>query len=508
MGPKGVPVGDLLCLDRQAGKLVCGGAPVDLKRKAFDILCVLADAEGALVTKDQLLSRVWPEDAVEENNLQVHVSALRKVLDRHAAGTVDLVTVPGKGYKLLVARGAPSAGPPARTRGPVLAVLPFETFGVSEVAVLAQGMAEEISLAMSRVRWLSVIGSSSVAAEHARQPDVRALARSFGVDYVAQGSLQRDGRRLRVTARLCEAGGLTQLWGERYERDLEDIFALQDEIAGTVVSAIEPGVQQAELARIARKPPADVNAWERTLKAAALLQPLMPNGASQALALVEEALRLDPGYAWALALKAWCHHVLYSRAGLDGAHRDASVAAARAALSTGGDDALVLATSGLVLWFDAHELPRAFGLFDRALAISPSNFLALAASSVALAWSGQPALAADRAQHALRLNPFHPLRYLAWLGLASSRLQHDDTAGAVEAAARAVEANAGFSIPLAYLCAAQARAGQAAAARDAAERLLLAQPGFTVSGFRTVVGVNPAVFDLFADAWLGAGVPA
>lgn len=508
MGSTGAPVGDFLCLDRQGGKLICGGAPVDLKRKAFDILCVLADAQGALVTKDELLSRVWPDDAVEENNLQVHVSALRKVLDRHAAGTVDLVTVPGKGYKLLVARGAPSAAPTTRTRGPVLAVLPFETFGVLEVAVLAQGMAEEISLAMSRVRWLSVIGSSSVAAEHAREPDVRALARSFGVDYVAQGSLQRDGRRLRVTARLCEAAGLTQLWGERYDRDLEDIFALQDEIAGKVVSAIEPGVQQAELARIARKPPADVKAWERILKAEALLRPLMPNGARQALALVEEALRLDPGYAWALALKAWCHHVLYSRDGLDGAHRNAAVAAARAALSTGADDALVLATCGLVLWFDAHELPTAFGLLDRALAISPSSFLALAASSVALAWSGEPVLAADRAQHALRLNPFHPLRYLAWLGLASSRLQRDDTAGAVEAAARAVEANAGFSIPLAYLCAAQARAGQAAAARDAAERLLLAQPGFTVSGFRSVVGVNPAVFDLFADAWQGAGVPA
>lgn len=507
MSSRGVPVGDLLCLDRQHGKLLCGTQPVDLKRKAYEILCVLADAQGALVTKDELLSRVWPEGVVEENNLQVHVSALRKVLDRHAAGTVDLVTVPGRGYKLVVARGAPPAAWTARRRGPVLAVLPFETFGVTDVGLLARGMTEETSLAMSRVRWLSVIGSSSVSAELAREPDARAFTQGFGVDYVVQGSLRRNGRKLRVTASLCETGAFTQLWGDRYERDLADVFALQDEIAGQVVSAIEPGIQQAELARIVRKPPADIEAWERTLKAAALLRTLMPDEARQALALLEEALLRDPDYAWALALKAWCHHVIYSRGGLDGAHCNASAAAARAALSRGADDALVLATSGLVLWFDAHELPPAFSLFDRALAISPSSFLALAASAVALAWSGQAALAAERAQQALRLNPFHPLRYLAWLGLASSRLQQDDSAGAAEAAARAVEANADFSVPLAYLCAAQARGGHAAAARETAARLLVAQPGFTVSGFRSVVGVNPAVFDLFADAWLGAGVP-
>jgi hypothetical protein len=117
-------------------------------------------------------------------------------------------------------------------------------------------------------------------------------------------------------------------------------------------------------------------------------------------------------------------------------------------------------------------------------------------------------VAAQRAQQALRLNPFHPLRSLAWLGLASARLQQDDAPGACEAAARAAESNPGFSVPLAYLCAAQARAGDMAAARRSAARLLIAQPGFSISAFRSVVGVNPAVFDLFADAWLAAGVPA
>jgi TolB-like protein len=502
-------LGDLR-LDTERGTLACDGAPVELKRKAFEVLCALAQAGGALVTKDELLARVWPHETVEENNLQVHVSALRKVLQRHAADTVHLVTVPGKGYKLLGIRESASAldRPAARERGPVIAVLPFATFGADDVTLIAQGTTEEIGVAISRVRWLSVVGGSSVAAALAREPDPRGLARSFGADYIVEGSLRRDGRRLRVTARLCEAAHLTQLWSERYERDLHDLFALQDEIAGSAVSAIEPGVEQAELARIRRKPPADLQAWERTLEAANLLRSLMPDGAMRALPLLEQALQRDPAYAWALALKAWCHHVIYSRGGLEPAVRDAGVAAARAALSTGGDDAVVLAISGLVLWFDAHELPAAFALFDRALAISPSSFHALAGSAVALAWSGHPGVAAQRAQQALRLNPFHPLRYLAWLGLASARLQQDDAPGACEAAARAAESNPGFSVPLAYLCAAQARAGDMAAARRSAARLLIAQPGFSISAFRSVVGVNPAVFDLFADAWLAAGVPA
>jgi tetratricopeptide (TPR) repeat protein len=275
-----------------------------------------------------------------------------------------------------------------------------------------------------------------------------------------------------------------------------------------VVCAIEPGVEHAELACIRRKRASDLEVWERTLQAAVLLRPLMPDGARQALLLLEDAHHRDSAYPWALALQAWCHHVIYSRGGLDPARRHLSVAAARSALSTGADDAQVLATAGLVLWFDAHELKAAFALFDRALAVSPSSFLALAASSVALAWSGHAALADERAQKALRLNPFHPLRYLAWLGVASSRLQQEDAPGACEAASRAVEANPGFSVPLAYLCAAQVHSGQAAAARDSATRLLRAQPGFTVSPFRSVVGVNPSVFDLFASAWLDAGVPA
>jgi TolB-like protein/DNA-binding winged helix-turn-helix (wHTH) protein len=504
-------IGNRLCLDAGRRELLCDGAPIELKNKAFDVLCTLAQADGALLGKDLLLDTVWPGQVVEENNLQVHVSAIRKVLGRHAGPDVHLVTEAGKGYRLLGVRPGDRAIDARRAdsaSGPVIAVLPFDTSTADGGPdPFARGMAEEVSSALSRVRWLSVIGASSTLHVHASDPDPRSLARSLRADYLVQGSLQREGRNVRVTAQLCEAGGLTTLWSNGYDREVGNVFALQEEIAASVVCAIDPGVQQAELARIRRDPPADLQAYQCVLQAAALLRSLMPAQARGAGELLAQALQREPDYAWAHALQAWCHHVLYSRGGLDPSDRDAAVLAARTALAAGSDDAQVLATCAFVLWFDAHDLATSFDLFDRALLLSPSNFLALAASSVALAWSGQPAPAAERARRALRLNPFHPLRYLAWLGLSGSSFQEDDPVAAREAASRAVEANPAFSVPLAYLCAAQSREGDGPAAALSAAQLLRIDPGFRVSRFRQTVGVNAAVFDAFACEWLKAGLP-
>jgi TolB-like protein/Tfp pilus assembly protein PilF len=492
--------------------LLCDGEVVELKRKALDVLAALAQARGALVTKDDLLAKVWPGQVVEENNLQVHVSALRKVLARHAGGHVHLVTEAGRGYRLLGVQG-PAAhgalpGTPYPSSGPVVAVVPFAQAGAGDASdPLAQAMAGEIGVALSRVRWISVIGASSSQHVHAREPDLRVLAQTLGAQYVVQGMLQRQGSRVRVTAQLCEAAGLTDLWSEHYEREASDVFAVQDEIAARVACAIEPGVEQAELARIRRKHPADLQAYECVLKAAALLRGLMPADARKARQLLADALAREPDYAWAQALQAWCHHVLYSRGGLDEADRQAAISQARAALAAGAQDAQVLATCAFVLWFDAHEIEPAFERFDRALQLSPSHFLALAASSVALAWSGQPQAASERARHALRLNPFHPLRYLAWQGLSGAHFQQGDAIGARDAADRAVEANPGFSVALAYLCAAQSLEGDIGSARESAAQLLRAHPDFRISRFRLTVGTNAAVFDAFANAWRKAGLP-
>ena len=204
---------------------------------------------------------------------------------------------------------------------------------------------------------------------------------------------------------------------------------------------------------------------------------------------------------------AWCLHVRFSRGGLREADRRESIRHARAAVAGGGDDALALAIAAFVIWFDAHDTAAAFDLFDRALALAPSNVVALCTSAVALAWSGESAAAIERAERALSLSPFDSLNYLSYLALAGAhyRLARWEAAGAW--ARRAVDANPGFSVPYAYLAAALVRLGRGEEARAAVAALLARDPGFSITRYRVTVGVNAEVFDDFSQAWRGAGMP-
>jgi adenylate cyclase len=368
-------------------------------------------------------------------------------------------------------------------------------------------MVEDITTGLARVRWLSVIGSRSSLSARQRHSDLRDLGRELGADYILHGSFRREGRRIRISTHLCETAGLREVWAQRYDREMGDVFELQDEIASSVVGAIEPSLREAEIERIRRKRPQDLNAYDLVLRALPFVYKLMPQACAPALPLLEAALRLEPEYGLAHAALAWCHHVMFSRGGLDPQQRAASLHHANAAIRLGGDDALCLSIGAFVTWFDAHDTRTAFDLFDRALAISPSNVLALAASSVALAWSGEAALAAQRAERALHLSPFDPLRYLAYLGLSGAKFQSAQYDEARDAARQAAELNPGFSVPYAYLCAALCRLRDDDGARAAARQLLRLDPAFKISRYRVTVGLNPDVFEKFAAAWLEAGLP-
>lgn len=486
--------------------------PIDLKPKALDILCALAAAHGAVVTKDELMSRVWPGLVVEENNIQVHVSALRKVLAKDVSGTVHLMTVPGRGYRLL---GVGSAGvtvpPPLAAvprRGPTVAVLPFAYLGDDPAQeYFAEGVVDDIITGLSRVKWLAVVARHSSFVFRGAEVDLARAARELHADYLLHGTFRRWGDRIRVSAHLTETVGGTEVWAERHERCIGDVFKLQDDIAGRVLGAIEPGLRRSEIERIRRKRPEDLDAYDLVLRSLPHVYKLMPEGCAPAVPLLQRALEAEPDYALAHATLAWCHHVRFSRGGLEAVERAASIQHARAAVALGGDDALALAIGAFVLWFDAHDIEAAFDLFDRALSLSPSNVVALATSAVALAWSGRAALAAERARRALQLSPFDALRYLAHQALSGANFQLRNYEEAQIDARRAVESIPGFSVPYAYLCAAQVRLGSLHDARETVRRMLSIDPGFCISRFRVTVGVDESVFDDFAQAWREAGVP-
>jgi tetratricopeptide (TPR) repeat protein len=218
-------------------------------------------------------------------------------------------------------------------------------------------------------------------------------------------------------------------------------------------------------------------------------------------------LQLEPDYGVAHALLAWCYHVRFSRGGQHEEDRLASIRHAQAAVAQASDDALTLAIAAFVIWFDQHDVATAFDLFDRALALSSSNVVALCTSAVALAWTGRAAVAIERAERALKLSPFDSLNYLSYVALAGANFQLRRYDVAHAWARRAVGANPAFSVPYAYLTAALMRLGRGEDAKTAVRTMLELDPSFTIGRYRVVVGVNPEVFSDFAQAWRQAGVP-
>lgn len=495
-------------LDLRQRRLFAKGSPLELKGKAFDILSVLAGAGGELVTKDELMAKVWPGLVVEENNIQVHVSALRKALGEDTASPVHLITVPGRGYRLVGVEDKHVALAPERSERPSIAVLPFENLtGEPDQAYFADGVVEDIITGLSRVKWLSVIARNSSFVYKGKAVDVKQVGRELAVRYVLQGSMRRSEDRIRIATQLVDAHDGTQLWGERYDRLLGDLFAVQDEIAMSVVGAIEPGLRRIEIERVKRKRPEVLDAYDLVLRASPFVYKLMPETLAPAIPLLQKALEVEPDYAVAHAMLAWCFHVRFSRGGLHEDDRRASIRHARAAVSGASDDALPLAIAAFVIWFDEHDLSTAFELFDRALAISNSSAIALCTSAVALAWSGHSEIAIERAERALRLSPFDSLNYLSYVALAGANFRLKQYEPAYMWARRAVEANPVFSVPYAYLTAALVRLGRIEEARAAVRTLLNLDPTFTIGRYRVVVGVNSEVFSDFAAAWRQVGVP-
>jgi tetratricopeptide (TPR) repeat protein len=288
---------------------------------------------------------------------------------------------------------------------------------------------------------------------------------------------------------------------------LGDVFAVQDEIAMSVIGAIEPGLRRVEIERVKRKPPGSLDAYDLVLQALPHIYKLMPESSAPAIPLLQRALELDPEYSAAHAALAWCFHVRFGRGGLREEDRLSAIRHAQAAVSGAADDATTLAIAAFVIWFDQHDITGAFDLFDRALAIGNSNVVALCTSAVALAWTGKSELAMERAQRALKLSPFDSLNVLSYQALAGASFHRERYDEACAWARRAVEANPGFSIPYAYLTAALVRLGRDEDARTAARSLLQLNPSFTVRGFSMTVGVNHEVFSAFADAWHQAGLP-
>ena len=397
---------------------------------------------------------------------------------------------------------------PASTKRPSIAVLPFQNMsGDPEQEYFADGMVDEIITGLSRIKWLSVVSRNSSYLFKNRPATMKDVAATLGVRYVLEGGVRKSGNRVRITAQLIDAETDAHLWAEQYDRLLEDVFALQDEITMCVVGAIEPSVRKAEIDRIKRQRPDSFTAYDLLLQSQQFVFAGMPAEAAKAITLLEQALKLEPNYSAAHAYLSWCLHARFGRGGLREEDRLAAVDHARAAVALGNDDATALAIAALVLAYDGHDVSTALKVFDRALELSNCNVFALCWNAAILAWIGRSELAIERAQRALRLGPFDSLIWRAHHALSIAYFDSHRYGDAADSARSVIAANSAYSLPRAILAAALLRLGRLDEARAAARTVLEHEPSFTIHGTARYAELEPAVFRPMADAWREAGLP-
>jgi adenylate cyclase len=417
------------------------------------------------------------------------------------------ISRPVRVFRVRPGKSTISAAMPSRKR-PSIAVLPFQNMsGDPEQDYFADGMVDEIITGLSRIKWLSVVSRNSSYIYKNKPVAIKEVAEKLGVRYVLEGGVRKSGNRVRITAQLIDAETDAHLWAEQYDRSLEDVFALQDEITMCVVGAIEPSVRKAEIDRIKRRRPETFTAYDLLLRSQQFVFAGMPAEAAKAIALLEEALKLEPDYSAAHAYLSWCFHSRFGRGGLREEDRLAAVGHAREAIALGNDDATALAIAALVLAYDGHEISTALKTFDRALELSNSNVFALCWNAAILAWIGESDLAIERALRALRLGPFDSLIWRAYHALSIAYFHSQRYGDAADAARNVIAANSAYSIPRAILAAALVRLERLDEAKTMAQTVLEREPSFTIHGTARYSELEPAVFRPFAEAWREAGLP-
>ena len=451
-------------------ELLVDGIPAKLGARAFDVLLALVERRDRVVRKNELLEVVWPGVVVEENNLQVQVSLLRKLL-----GPQAITTIPGRGYRftlkpeyLAVHAAAPSAPEPSfggAADVPSVAVLPF--VNMSDDAAneyFADGLSEELLNVLSKIRGLRVASRTSAFSFKGAKVDISTVAKKLNVATVLEGSVRKASSRVRITAQLVDAATDSHLWSETYDRELQDIFAVQDDIARCVVLEMRAALMggqasspagaelTAEVHAAVKGRSTNAEAYRLYLQGRFFLNSDNEEDVKKAIDSFRRAVALDPEYAEAWASLSFCY--LHQGANawapfLEGAERARE--AARQALKVGPDvaashwemgvvlmycdwdwrgaeaavrSALQLAPEGMQLILAARlmqglgQLDESAALIQQALALDPLNVEAHLTSGLQLVYAGRPEEAERAYRKALELSPAHRVRTHYYLGRA------------------------------------------------------------------------------------------
>jgi TolB-like protein/Tfp pilus assembly protein PilF len=394
---------------------------------------------------------------------------------------------------------------------PSIAVLPFQNMsGDVEQDYFADGMVEEIITGLSRLRWLFVIARNSSFAYKGRAVDVKQVGRELGVRYLLEGSVRKAGNRVRIAGQLVDATTGAHLWAERFDGELEDIFDLQDRVTASVVGAIAPKLEQAEIERAKRKPTESLDAYDYFLRGLAALHLWTRESNDEALRLFYKAIERDPDFAAAYGLAARC----YVRRKTNGWVRDRAqeiaetTRLARRAADLGRDDAVALCSAGIALALVPGDLNDGDALIDRALVLNPNFALAWLQSSWVKVWLGDSEAAIERAARAMRLSPNDPQIFNMQAGTAAAHFVAGRYAEALSWAEMSIRGLPDWTLSTFVAAASAALAGDDAAAKKAMASLRQITPELRISNLRDHFPIRRGEdFEHWAKAMRKAGLP-
>jgi TolB-like protein/Flp pilus assembly protein TadD len=395
---------------------------------------------------------------------------------------------------------------------PSIAVLPFQNMsGDSEQEYFADGMAEEILTALSRCKWLFVIARTSSFTYKNKVVDVRQVGRELGVRYVLEGSVRRGGNYLRFTAQLIDATSGAHIWADRFEGETSDVFALQDRITESVVGAIEPNLQRAEIERLKQKPATSLDAYDLLLRAHQLVYEFTPDSLTAALEYLKRSLAIDPHYAPAMAMTAYCYNLRRYQSWAKEIEAEAAQAIRLSlrAVELANDDANVLWMAGMAIWPLPGELRRGTDWVRRSLEINPNSAMALTVMGWIEAIGGNKEKALQLLMQARRLSPRDPSAWFTFGGLAIVYFRLARYEESVAAAETALSHNPRYAFALRFLAAGLVMLGRRERATEVAQLILKVEPGLTMAQLRArhPDNVDLQFVNAYWDALGAAGIP-
>ncbi|MCG5481359.1 MAG: winged helix-turn-helix domain-containing tetratricopeptide repeat protein [Ensifer alkalisoli] len=521
-------------LDQERRELTLRGQVVSVGPQVFDLLLHLVRNRDRVVSKDDLLESVWGGRIVSESTITSHINAVRKALGDSGEEQRLVRTVARKGFRFVgeirpgstedaQQPGAPSLLENAATKSgepppalvlpdkPSITVLPFQNLsGDPEQDYFADGVVEDIIAALSRIRWLFVIARNSSFTYKGRAVDVKEVGRALGVRYVLEGSIRKSGNKLRITGQLIDATTGTHLWAERFEGTLDDIFELQDQMAESVVGAISPQLERAEIERAKRKPTESLDAYDYYLRGMAKLHSGTHEAIEVALPLFYKAIELDPEFASAYAGASWCYFWRKVNGWMTDRPRETAEGArlARLAVELGRDDAVALTRGGHALAHLTGDLDGGIALLDRAALLNPNLATAWFLGGALRALRGETDAAIEHLAHAVRLSPLDPEMFRMQVGMALAHF----FAGRFDSASAWAEKALG-NLPsllpaVALVAASYALAGRMDKAKQAMQRMCVLDPSLRVSNLKDWLPIHrPEDLARFADGLRLAGLP-